>query len=67
MTGRHRLILPVPGRVATTAPSTVRRVSLERHKEDWERLAEADAMWAVLTSPEEKGGAWNAGPLLRDR
>jgi SAM-dependent methyltransferase len=34
-------------------------VSLERHKEDWERLAEADAMWAVLTSPEDKGGAWN--------
>jgi SAM-dependent methyltransferase len=34
-------------------------VSLERHKLDWERLAEADAMWAVLTSPEEKGGAWN--------
>jgi SAM-dependent methyltransferase len=35
-------------------------VSLERHKLDWERLAEADAMWAVLTSPEEKRGAWNA-------
>jgi SAM-dependent methyltransferase len=34
-------------------------VSLERHKEDWERLAEADAMWAVLTSPEDKGGTWN--------
>jgi SAM-dependent methyltransferase len=33
---------------------------MERHKEDWERLAEADAMWAVLTSPEDKGGAWNA-------
>jgi len=35
-------------------------VSLERHKEDWERLAEADAMWAVLTAPAEKGGAWDA-------
>ena len=35
-------------------------MSLERHKEDWERLAETDAMWAVLTSPEDKGGAWNA-------
>jgi SAM-dependent methyltransferase len=34
-------------------------VSLERHKEDWERLAEVDAMWAVLTSPGEKGGAWD--------
>jgi SAM-dependent methyltransferase len=38
----------------------VGRVSLERHKEDWERLAEVDAMWAVLTSPEDKGGAWDA-------
>lgn len=35
-------------------------MSLERHKEDWERLAEADAMWAVLTAPAEKGGAWDA-------
>jgi SAM-dependent methyltransferase len=35
-------------------------MSLERHKEDWERLAEADPMWAVLTSPDDKGGAWNA-------
>jgi ubiquinone/menaquinone biosynthesis C-methylase UbiE len=35
-------------------------VSLERHKQDWERLAEADAMGAVLTSPEDKGRAWNA-------
>jgi SAM-dependent methyltransferase len=35
-------------------------VSLDRHKEDWERLAEVDAMWAVLTSPDEKGGAWDA-------
>ena len=38
----------------------VGRVSLERHKEDWERLAEVDAMWAVLTSPASRGGGWNA-------
>jgi len=36
------------------------RVSLERHRQDWERLAEVDAMWAVLTAPEQKGGAWDA-------
>jgi SAM-dependent methyltransferase len=35
------------------------RVGLERHKEDWERLAEVDAMWAVLTAPEQRGG-WDA-------
>jgi len=35
-------------------------VSLARHKEDWERLAEADAMWAVLTAPGRKGGRWDA-------
>ena len=33
----------------------VRRVSLERHKEDWERLAEADPLWAVLTPPDGEG------------
>jgi SAM-dependent methyltransferase len=38
----------------------VGRVSLERHKEDWERLAEIDPMWAVLTAPQQKGGAWDA-------
>lgn len=37
----------------------VGRVSLERHKQDWERLAEVDAMWAVLTAPHQKGGAWD--------
>lgn len=35
-------------------------LSLERHKEDWERLAEVDAMWAVLTAPDQRGGGWDA-------
>ncbi|HWN23406.1 MAG TPA: class I SAM-dependent methyltransferase [Gaiellaceae bacterium] len=35
-------------------------VGLERHKEDWERLAEVDAMWAVLTAPDQRGGGWDA-------
>lgn len=35
-------------------------VSLERHKEDWERLAEVDPMWAVLTAPDQRGGGWDA-------
>ena len=34
-------------------------MSLERHKEDWERLAEVDPLWAVLTAPEQKDGGWS--------
>jgi SAM-dependent methyltransferase len=34
-------------------------VSLERHKEDWERLAEVDPLWAVLTAPDRKDGRWD--------
>jgi SAM-dependent methyltransferase len=33
-------------------------MSRDRHREDWERLAEVDAMWAVLTAPGRKGGRW---------
>ena len=34
-------------------------MKLERHKEDWERLAETDALWAVLTAPDRRGGGWD--------
>jgi SAM-dependent methyltransferase len=34
-------------------------VSLERHQQDWERLAEVDPLWAVLTAPGRKGGGWD--------
>ena len=34
-------------------------MSLDRHKQDWERLAEVDALWAVLTAPGRKGGRWD--------
>lgn len=34
-------------------------MTLGRHREDWERLAEVDAMWAVLTAPGRKGGRWD--------
>jgi len=34
-------------------------VGLERHQEDWDRLAEVDALWAVLTRPGRKGGRWD--------
>lgn len=34
-------------------------MSLERHRQDWERLAEVDALWAVLTAPGRKGGGWD--------
>lgn len=35
-------------------------VAARRHREDWEQLAEADALWAVLTAPGAKGGRWSA-------
>ena len=34
-------------------------MNLGRHKEDWERLAEVDPLWAVLTVPGRKGGGWD--------
>jgi 2-polyprenyl-3-methyl-5-hydroxy-6-metoxy-1,4-benzoquinol methylase len=34
-------------------------VNLGRHKEDWERLAQVDPLWAVLTVPGRKGGGWD--------
>jgi SAM-dependent methyltransferase len=34
-------------------------MSLERHRQDWERLAEVDPLWAVLTAPGRKGGRWD--------
>lgn len=30
----------------------------DRHRQDWERLAEIDPLWAVLTAPRRKGGRW---------
>jgi SAM-dependent methyltransferase len=39
-------------------------VSLGRHRQDWERLAEVDAMWAVLTAPGRKGGRWEVDEFL---
>jgi SAM-dependent methyltransferase len=34
-------------------------VSLERHKQDWEHLAQIDPLWAILTVPGRKGGRWD--------
>ena len=34
-------------------------MSLERHRQDWEHLAETDPLWAVLTHPGRKGGRWD--------
>jgi ubiquinone/menaquinone biosynthesis C-methylase UbiE len=33
--------------------------ALGRHQQDWDRLAEVDALWAVLTRPGRKGGRWD--------
>ena len=34
-------------------------MTLDRHRQDWDRLAETDALWAVLTKPGTKGGRWD--------
>ena len=39
-------------------------MSLERHRQDWERLAEADPLWAVLTDPSRRGHGWDADEFL---
>jgi SAM-dependent methyltransferase len=37
---------------------------LERHKRDWEQLADTDPLWAVLTDPTRKGGRWTRDEFL---
>ena len=37
---------------------------LERHRRDWETLAETDPLWAVLTDPARKGGRWEPDEFL---
>lgn len=32
--------------------------TLAKHRQDWEELAEVDPLWAILASPEGKGGRW---------
>ena len=34
-------------------------MSVERQQQDWDSLAQADALWAVLTAPGRKGGGWD--------
>lgn len=34
-------------------------MSLDRHRHDWEQLAEYDALWAVLTDPSKRGRRWD--------
>ena len=36
-----------------------RAVKLERLSEDWNELAEEDALWAVLAEPGKQGGRWD--------
>lgn len=39
-------------------------MTLERHRSEWEKLAEHDALWAVLTEPDKRGGGWDAEEFL---
>lgn len=38
--------------------------SLEQQRHDWEELAEYDALWAVLTQPDKRGGRWRQDEFL---
>jgi SAM-dependent methyltransferase len=33
--------------------------TLERHRQDWEELADVDPLWAILASPQGRGGKWD--------
>lgn len=37
---------------------------LDRQRSDWETLAHADPLWAVLTDPARKGGRWEPDEFL---
>jgi SAM-dependent methyltransferase len=39
-------------------------MTLDRQRRDWERLAEADPLWAVLTQPGKRGGRWDPDEFL---
>jgi SAM-dependent methyltransferase len=39
-------------------------VKLERLSEDWNELAEEDALWAVLAEPGKQGGRWDVDEFL---
>lgn len=39
-------------------------MTLDRHRHDWEELAEFDPLWAVLTRPDKRGGRWNREEFL---
>jgi SAM-dependent methyltransferase len=39
-------------------------VKLERLSEDWNELAEEDALWAVLAEPGKQGGRWDVEEFL---
>jgi SAM-dependent methyltransferase len=41
-----------------------RAVKLERLSEDWNELAEEDALWAVLAEPGKQGGRWDVEDFL---
>lgn len=39
-------------------------MTLDRQRDDWERLAEVDPLWAVLTQPGKRGGRWDRDEFL---
>ncbi len=39
-------------------------VKASRLKEDWNRLAASDPLWAILTDPAKRSGGWDAGEFF---
>lgn len=46
------------------AADTPTDAALARLRREWDELAEADALWAVLTDPGRKGGRWTVEEFL---
>jgi ubiquinone/menaquinone biosynthesis C-methylase UbiE len=39
-------------------------LSLERHRDDWDELASTDPLWAILSSPDKRGGRWDVADFF---
>lgn len=49
----------------TAAPDMpVPKTELSKLQQNWNKLAEKDALWAILTTPEKKGGKWDLGEFF---
>lgn len=40
-------------------------MSIEKLRDDWNRLGESDPFWAILSDPEKKGGKWDLDEFFK--